>query len=236
MPSSLPGVKVRNSVYWGNTPDQMGEPNTPSVTVERSDVQGGRPGACNIDLNPLFANSAAGDLRLSLTSPAIDVGIVGSDPTFVLLRDWTDVNDNLILENPITWDLDKLTRIMPVPEGGVPCHVDMGAYENQCICAVGDIDRDGDVDLQDLAFLLSCFGLPFTCADTTCSLSDVDCNGVVELQDLTYLLSDFGTVCCGGEGMMSGSDPLTEWLQSAAAEDVLDWWYAGMPPMGGDDR
>ncbi|MBI5863736.1 MAG: hypothetical protein HZB38_04365 [Planctomycetes bacterium] len=238
-PNGNPGTLIANSILWDNTPNQIEQPYN-SVIVANSNVQGTSPwpGTCNINTDPLFANSAAGDLHLSLTSPAIDVGNAVAVPP-----DWTDVNDNSTTENPIPWDLDTEVRIMPVPDGAQPCHVDMGAYENRCICAVGDIDRDGDVDLQDLAYLLGCFGMPFTCTDTNCYLSDVDCNGVVELQDLSFLLSDFGTICCpslaggeGGESMMSGDDPLTEWLRSAAPQDVLDWWFAGQPPVGGGDR
>lgn len=56
----------------------------------------------------------------------------------------------------------------------------------------GDIDGDGDVDLADLAALLSSFGL---CTGDAGFLAaaDIDASGCVELADLTVLLSNFGS-------------------------------------------
>ena len=81
-------------------------------------MQGGCPGSGNIDADPLFVrdpdpgdgdwttpgDNDYGDLRLQLTSPAIDVG------------------DNTAVPVGITTDLDGNPRI----SNGV---VDMGAYE-----------------------------------------------------------------------------------------------------------
>lgn len=55
----------------------------------------------------------------------------------------------------------------------------------------GDVDRDGDVDLGDLAALLSAFG---TCVGDAGYVAgaDTDGNGCVELLDLAALLGNFG--------------------------------------------
>jgi hypothetical protein len=53
---------------------------------------------------------------------------------------------------------------------------------------VGDIDRDGDVDLSDLTLLLSAFGAP--CAPSCAA--DLDHDGDVDLSDLALLLSSYG--------------------------------------------
>ena len=50
---------------------------------------------------------------------------------------------------------------------------------------VGDLDHDGDVDLADLAILLSCF------AEEACG--DVDGDGTTDLADLALLLANFGS-------------------------------------------
>jgi hypothetical protein len=67
-----------NSILWGNTattaPQLYGSP-----TVTYSCVQGGYTGTGNISSDPLFVNAAAGDLRLSGTSPCIDAGNPASD-------------------------------------------------------------------------------------------------------------------------------------------------------------
>jgi hypothetical protein len=59
-------------------------------------------------------------------------------------------------------------------------------------CALGDIDDDGDVDLQDLAILLSNFG---AASGAVWAEGDLDADGDVELQDLATLLAHFGSSC-----------------------------------------
>lgn len=200
-------------------------------------MQGGWAGSCNIDLDPQFYDATAGDLRLLPPSSAINVG-----NSNVVLPDFTDVNDSGTLEPKIPWDIDRKTRILP-PLTPSACRVDMGAYEDQCILRA-DFDGSRIVDLQDLANFLACYGMPATCSDS-CFRKDIDCSGIVDLQDLAYVLSDYGLSCPiglqggleEGNSMMSGPpDPLTEWLRSASPEEVLDWWFAGQPPIGGDER
>ena len=111
---------LTNCILWGNTapagPQIYNSSSTP--TISYSDIQGGYSGTGNIDADPLFVRNPDpgdgdwttpgdndyGDLRLQLTSPAIDVG------------------DNTAVPVGITTDLDGNPRI----SNGV---VDMGAYE-----------------------------------------------------------------------------------------------------------
>jgi len=53
----------------------------------------------------------------------------------------------------------------------------------------GDVDGDGDVDLTDLATLLTNFGTP---SGATRGMGDLDGDGDVDLTDLATLLSNFG--------------------------------------------
>jgi hypothetical protein len=59
-------------------------------------------------------------------------------------------------------------------------------------CPDGDLDDDGDVDLQDLATLLAHFG---AVSGATWPDGDIDADGDVELQDLAILLAHFGSTC-----------------------------------------
>jgi hypothetical protein len=59
-------------------------------------------------------------------------------------------------------------------------------------CGLGDIDEDGDVDLQDLAILLAHFG---TASGAHWADGDLEGDGDVELQDLAILLANFGSTC-----------------------------------------
>ncbi|MEZ4302016.1 MAG: right-handed parallel beta-helix repeat-containing protein [Polyangiaceae bacterium] len=95
-----PLLSVINSILWSDSEGEIAASGPVSVTY--SDVQGGFPGAGNIDADPLFVRPAAGDLHLRPDSPARDAGIdTGSLPPT---------------------DLDGQPRI----QGSAP---DMGAYE-----------------------------------------------------------------------------------------------------------
>lgn len=61
------------------------------------------------------------------------------------------------------------------------------AYEGECLTA--DLDLDGDVDLSDLAQLLSNYG---TSDGATHEDGDLDGDGDVDLVDLAALLDDYG--------------------------------------------
>lgn len=71
-------LSILDSILWGNQPDQLwieeAEPLL-QVSVSYSDVQGGFPGAGNIDADPLFVNAGRGNLRLRPRSPARDAGL-----------------------------------------------------------------------------------------------------------------------------------------------------------------
>lgn len=56
----------------------------------------------------------------------------------------------------------------------------------------GDLDGDGDVDLQDLATLLANFGTP---SGATPEQGDADGDGDVDLSDLAVLLGNYGASC-----------------------------------------
>jgi hypothetical protein len=131
--SSSNNITMANAILWGNTPDQIfNSSSTPMVTY--SDVQGGYTGTGNLNADPQFVRNPSpggdgqwgtpdddyGDLRLQLTSPAIDAG------------------DNAAVPSGIVTDLLGFPRfidIASVPDtgSGTPPIVDMGAYEAQVL-------------------------------------------------------------------------------------------------------
>ncbi len=168
-------------------------------------------------------------------SPSIDSG---SSDFGRLAIDFTDIDDDFDGAESMPWDLEKFARVIDYRPNDL--YVDMGAFE----ACPGDVNGDGMVEISDMTALLACFGM--ACAGDCC-LADINCDGTVEIGDLTILLSHFGAPCGsffglvggGGEESMNAAnslDPLSEWLRSATPEEVLDWWYAGMPPVGGDER
>jgi hypothetical protein len=56
---------------------------------------------------------------------------------------------------------------------------------------VGDVDGDGDTDLNDLAELLAAYGSAAGDPEYNAG-ADFDASGVVDLTDLGYLLADYG--------------------------------------------
>ncbi len=73
-------IMLKNSIVWGS-PTSLFVNSTGSITTTYSDVQGAAlpPGAGNINLDPLFVNSAGNDFHLQSTSPCIGVAEGGDD-------------------------------------------------------------------------------------------------------------------------------------------------------------
>jgi hypothetical protein len=180
-----------NCIWWGNTPDQILLADG-SLTMWYCDIAGGWPGAGNIDADPLFADPNNEDYLLLPGSPCIDAAC-----NWGVFPDEADLDDDGDTEELTPLDLDGEGRFFDDPNapdtgcGNAPI-VDMGAYEfggTDLQACFGDLDDDREVDLGDLATLLSHYGETNVCA------GDLDCDGDVDLTDLAELLSVYGNVC-----------------------------------------
>lgn len=99
---------ITNSIFWGNSINQIHSENYSYPTVTYSDVQGGYSGEGNINADPLFEKDqppGAPDFHLKAGSPAIDIGTAEGAPD-------TDLDSN------------------PRPSGE---GYDLGAYEYQLV-------------------------------------------------------------------------------------------------------
>ena len=177
---------VRNCVFWGNALEEMFDAfSTTSVTY--SNVQGGHPGVGNIDLDPLFVSPAGGDYRLSAGSPCIDAGDNTAVPA-----DTVDLDGDGDTAESIPLDLAGIPRFVDdlgttdtgVPGNGYPnAVVDMGAYEYAFAPVTGDLDLDGDVDLDDFGILAGCMLGPGVAYPVGCGTADLDGDGDVDIHD-----------------------------------------------------
>jgi hypothetical protein len=176
-------LQAFNSILWMNNGGStqillQGSGPPPSPNVQYSIVQGGFAGTGNLNSDPLFVNAAAADFHLAAGSPAIDSGYA------------------FLVPGDQNTDLDGLPRFQDDPAvtntgAPFPTYLDRGAYESagRPYCG-GDTDDDHDVELDDLALLLSQFG-----SSGTALPGDQNRNGMVDLEDLAVLLSGFGQAC-----------------------------------------
>jgi hypothetical protein len=65
---------VTNSIFWGNTSDQIYGGGFPNPIISNSDIEGGYDGVGNLNTDPLFMDPHNGDFHLMTNSPLIDAG------------------------------------------------------------------------------------------------------------------------------------------------------------------
>jgi hypothetical protein len=107
---------VINTVFWADTAMTEGHEiyvdSTSSLVVTYSDIEGGWPGAGNIDIDPLFRDPENGDFHLqSITNP--DCGGPGDSPCI-------DAGDSSFVDSLIScdWGLGTLRSDMGAYGGG----------------------------------------------------------------------------------------------------------------------
>jgi len=234
------GLEILNSIVWGNTgaagSEQIG--GTPA-SVRHSDIEGGYAGSSNLNADPAFLDEMNDDYRLEEGSPVIDQGDNAADP--LIAADLLDIDgDGNTTEE--AFELGRGGRIRRgSPEVCLPT-VDIGAFELQGYCAIGDFDEDGAVDGSDLGVLLGAWG---TCAQTPC-VPDLNCDGEVDGADLGAFLGEWGIprVCGGFYSLSAGSfeggcsldstelaallghssqPSFVAWLVSLPFEEMVDW-------------
>jgi len=117
-----------NCIFWGDTTpsgDEIFDYSVGSVSkVNFSDVQSGHTGVGNINADPLFVNSAGGNLQLQPSSPCINAG------------------SNAAVPSGVTMDLSGNPHI-------VFGFVDMGACEYQGIAWTGNGDGHSFADASN---------------------------------------------------------------------------------------
>lgn len=190
------GIRTRNatlavhgSVLWGNRDDVSGLVDAQIfgfATVRYSCVEGSWGGDPTVDigniaLDPRFANPAAGDLRLTPSSPCIDAGDNDALPPTAT----TDV-----LENPRRHDHPDT----PDTGNGTAPIVDMGAYElDESMTAPGGGDGNGDGRLDGLdarAFLDSMTGPSGVASPSARHAFDSDHDRAVDMIDYLAFLGE----------------------------------------------
>ena len=195
---------IMNSVLWGNHAvegDQIAVTEGGSVTVVRSNVQGGEAGVFvdastllwgvgNIDTDPMFTDPAALDYRPAPGSPCIDAGDNSAVPP-----DAADIDNDADTTEPIPLDANHSPRFTDDPaapdsgdpgDSGLPV-IDMGAWEQPAPCRA-DFNLDGSANTLDvLAFLNA-----WTAGDPR---ADFNLDGTVNTLDVLAFLNAWTAGC-----------------------------------------
>jgi hypothetical protein len=113
---------VSNSIIWSTPLAIDAQDLTLTLTVNRSNIQGGWPGLGNLDVDPQFTGDLVAPFSLRATSPCIDAGSNVLVPPTILTDYW---GDNRFADHPAVADLG-----VSGSSGGAKI-VDMGAYESE---------------------------------------------------------------------------------------------------------
>jgi alpha-tubulin suppressor-like RCC1 family protein len=206
---------VSNCIIWGNDDGSL---HGTFNNITYSCIQGEHSGTGNIDDDPCFVNSNAGNYHLTFFSPCIDAG-----------------DSNVVEAGEI--DIDGEPRRM----GECTELVDMGADEvfypncwnHPCQCH-GDINGDCNVTLADFQIFKEVFGGSYNpCAD-------FDRDGDIDLADFQIFKVGFalGTVerncVCGGDWPPAESRAQGAGESSSGSEqlieEMLEWLEEYQPP------
>lgn len=181
--TATPALNADNCIFWNNNSGGFSEAAqiagfSGNDTVDYCIVQGlsgAFGGVGNSAADPQFEDELAGDFRLAAGSPAIDAG------------------NNVAVPAGTTMDVFGNPRFVDAPAtpdtgAGTAPIVDIGAAEfGPCFA---DLDGNREVNLGDLAELLSQFG-----SSGSGLTADLDQDNDVDLADLAALLSQFGGLC-----------------------------------------
>ncbi len=197
----LYGIKsnpaISNSIVRGNGSRQLAFENS-WPTILFNNIQGGYPGAGNIDEDPHFFNAAGNDYHLKSEGFRYDIvsGQFVQAADTVTSRCIDAGNPSISFSNELTADGYQNNRI------------NMGVYantNNASIAAVGwalksDVNNDGIVDFKDFAWLTTIAGSSYEYY-----YGDFDENQLVDIYDIAKILNNW-LGDCGSPDFCNGCD------------------------------
>ncbi len=183
--SAASTVTMTNSILWNGLFPVL-NPDSATLNFTYSNIEGGWDGTGNISATPQFVT----DYHLGPGSPCIDAGNNEVAPA-----DAFDLDGDGDTEEPIPVDIDGNARFVDDPNTvdtghGTPPIVDMGVHEFQA--SFGDLDLDGDTDLDDFAIFAVCLSGSGQPVADGCEATDQDGDGDADLADFAPFQVTFG--------------------------------------------
>ncbi|MEM7233740.1 MAG: hypothetical protein AAF517_16310, partial [Planctomycetota bacterium] len=177
---------------WWDSYCQTTEPPQSTIEVTHSIIEGGWPGAGNIDADPQFVDPEQMDFSLRIGSPGLDAAFAGSVEFRHLSSEEIAALIASDVDGQVRIDLDCAGN---VGEGEVE-FADIGPFERSACGADpeakprfirGDVNGNRIVELADpILTLLALFrGREVECEDAV----DADDNGVLNVSDAVYVLN-----------------------------------------------
>ncbi len=181
---------LRTSIVWGNAPDQILSIDGGETLADFSNIEGGWPGASNLNADPLFVPGPGGCFYLSqsssgapVDSPCIDAGS----------------------DTAVTAGLSGLTTSqVETLDTGV---VDIGFHYRitDRPFTLGDYDRDGAITLADYSDWSTCgTGPAIAVPSVCCRVFDIETDDDVDLADFARFSASLSSGF-GEAGSSSGS-------------------------------
>jgi len=165
--------RIRNSIIWSNSPEQIHANNESYMFVMYSDVSGGWSGTGNIDADPCFADAANNDYHLksetgrwnpisqswvqdSATSPCIDAGNSSLDWTVELWPHGKRINMGAYGGTPeASMSLSQIGNAADLNNNSQVDYIDLMIFVDKWLCRQvllpEDLDRNGAVNFIDFA-------------------------------------------------------------------------------------
>lgn len=187
-------VPPETSFDSGIVPVNAALPDNDANGVEQAIVVGANLRVECVEIVLNATTTSIGNLQVEITSP------LGTNSVLTLPRSF-DTQDNFVnqlLTSRRHWDETSIgewrVKISDRIAGVNATWSDVRLVIHGVEVCDGDADRDGDIDLTDLAILLTSFGLNRLDAGYS-AYADFSGDGAVTLNDLAILLVHFGSGC-----------------------------------------
>jgi len=218
-------VIVRNSILWGNLPDQLAGR---TAVVSYCCVEGGYSGPGNFTNHPAWA---PGTYRLTANSPCIDAGSSNApahdidaeerwdDPAYANVVSIVDIGADEFVDTDgdgmaDAWEVEHFTNLVRNGTGDADSEglLDLDEYENGMDPNASDTDGDGMEDDDEVTY-----------RDGLAADTDTDGDGLMDADEYWRYGSDPSMMDTDGDGLNDGFEVTNIWTHYERREHIGNW-------------